>query len=278
MLNSFSIVFGLFSAISFGFGDFAGGFLTKKNNVLMVLLYSQITGSIFLFVGIMLIGEKFTSSIIFFSALSGIFGGLGLLAFYRGLSLGNMGVVAPITGVITPIIPILVGIFSLQYSCNQILGIILALLAIWLVSTTKIKQKISYNDVLLAIIAGIGFGFFLLFIDMASTPSLVLFPILIARFASITMILLVSIYFKKIYFIKPKTFGLTTIPGILDTIGNLFFIYSSKTGRIDFASVLLSLGPVVTVLLAWKILHEKLTKIQILGIALSVVAIIFLSS
>lgn len=278
MLNSFFIVFGLLSAISFGCGDFAGGFITKKTNVLMVLLYSQIVGSIFLFIGILLLGEQFTFSIVLFSALSGIFGGIGLLAFYEGLSLGNMGIVAPVTGVITPIIPLLVVIFSFQYSINQILGIIFAMIAIWLVSSSKINQKITVNDLALAIIAGIGFGFFLIFIDMASTPSLFLFPILIARFSSIAMILAVSIYFKKIHLIKPKLFGLTAIPGILDTVGNIFFIFSSKSGRIDFASVLLSMGPVVTVVLAWKILHEKLTKIQILGITLSVVAISLLSS
>ena len=65
--------------------------------------------------------------------------------------------------------------------------------------------------------------------------------------------------------------------GVLDTVGNIFFIFSSKSGRVDFATILLSLGPVVVVLLAWKLLHERLSKIQILGIFLSIMAVINLA-
>ena len=278
MLNSFAILFGLFSAVSFGCGDFTGGYVTKKTNVLLVLFYSQIIGLIFLLISIFILGEELIFDSMFFSSISGIFGGLGLLAFYRGLSLGNMGMVAPITAVVTPIIPLFYSFLKLEYTINQIVGIFLALLSIWLVSSAKLEKKISYDDVSLAIIAGIGFGLFLLFIDLASSNSSILQPILFARFSSITMIALVVLYSKKFEVIQPKILGLTAIAGILDTVGNLFFIYSSKTGRLDFASILLSLGPVVTVLLAWKLLHEDLTKIQVIGIVLSVLAVALLSS
>ena len=193
MFNEFGILFGLLSAVSFGTGDFSGGFITKRTNVLLVLLYSQIVGSFFLMIAIFVVGENFVFSTIFFSAISGICGGIGLLAFYRGLSLGNMGIVAPITGVVTPIIPLLYSFLNLKYSFTQLAGITLALIAIWLVSSTKVNQKVSYEDIGLAIVAGIGFGLFLLFIDFASSPTSVLYPILVARFASITMIFLVTL-------------------------------------------------------------------------------------
>ena len=151
MINFLFIIFGLSSAISFGTGDFTGGYISKKSNVFLVLLYSQIAGLIFLFISIFFLGEILITNSILFGFASGIFGAIGLLAFYRGLSMGNMGIVAPITSVITPIIPFLYSFFQLNYSINQIFGIIIALTAIWLVSKTKLEKEISLNSVLLAI-------------------------------------------------------------------------------------------------------------------------------
>ena len=278
MLNSFSIIFGLLSAISFGCGDFTGGYITKRTNVFLVLLYSQFVGSIFLIISIIVFGEKIVFVNVLYGVISGVFGGIGLLAFYHGLSRGNMGIVAPITAVITPIIPLIFSFLNLKYSIAQVIGIGLALLSIWLVSSSHINKKISFNDVTFAIIAGIGFGMFLLFIDLASTSTSILVPILIARLSSFSLIVIVTFYLGNFEIVSKKTFSLTGLAGILDTLGNLFFIFSSKAGRLDFATILLSLGPVVTVLLAWKILHEKLSKTQILGIGLSVFAVSLLSS
>lgn len=277
-LDYLAIVFGLSAAASFGMGDFTGGYTTKKTNVFLVLLYSQIVGALFLIVSILFIGEQLSFTTIIFSTISGIFGGIGLLAFYRGLSLGNMGIVAPITAVVTPIIPLLYSFLNLKYTIGQIVGIILAFIAIWLVSSSKLEKKITYDDVTLAILAGIGFGVFLLFIDLASTTTSVLYPILIARLSSLVLIICATTYFGKFEKIDPKIVGLSALAGILDTLGNLFFVFSSKSGRLDFATILLSMGPVVTVLLAWKLLHEHLTKTQLVGIALSVIAVSLLSA
>ena len=242
MLSSISIIFGLLSALSFGCGDFAGGYITKRVNVFLVLLYSQLVGSIFLIISIVVLGEKIVFVSVLFSVISGIFGGIGLLAFYYGLSRGNMGVVAPITAVITPIIPLLFSFLNLKYSIAQAIGIFFAFLSIWLVSSSHLNKKISYNDVILACTAGIGFGMFLLFIDLASTSRSVLVPILLARLSSLGIIILATFYLRNFKVINIKMFSLTALAGILDTSGNLFFIFSSKAGRLDFATILLSLG------------------------------------
>ena len=278
MLNPYSIIFGFLSALSFGIGDFSGGFVTKKINVLLVLLYSQITGLMFLIVSILLIGEVLDVNAIPFGLLSGIFGGIGLLAFYRGLSLGNMKIVAPITSVITPITPLVFSLLSLDYTTNQIIGILLALIAIWLVSSSKVEEKVTYLDIILAVVAGIGFGFFLLFIDFASSQTSVLYPIVFARISSIIMTICILAMTGNFKILDRKPITIISIVGILDTVGNLFFIFSSKAGRVDFSSIILSLGPVITVILAWRILKENISKTQVLGIILSVFAISLLSS
>lgn len=278
MLGLFPIIFGLLSAVSFGIGDFSGGFVTKKLNVLLVLLYSQIIGLLFLCISILIVHEPFTASVIPFGALSGIFGCIGLLAFYKGLSLGNMGIVAPITAIVTPIIPLFISIFEQSYSINQVIGIFVALASIWLVSSTKLEKNVTLFDIAYASIAGISFGLFLVFINIASTSTSILYPIVFARISSILITVCLIIISNSFNIPGKRNFGFTSLVGILDTVGNLFFILSSQEGRLDFASILLSLGPVVTVILAWKILKEKLTKMQVIGIILSVFAISLLSS
>jgi drug/metabolite transporter (DMT)-like permease len=271
-------IFGLFSAISFGFGDFSGGYFTRNTNVLLVLIYSQLTGFLFIFLLMMAFQEVIVLDLIFFNVTSGIFGGIGLLFFYHGLSHGNMAIVAPIVAVITPIIPLFYSFLNFTYNSWQLIGIPVAFIAIFLVSKSKIKEKISLFDIKLAILAGIGFGMFLLFIDLGSSETSIFFPIIVARISSIIVISIITIYLGEFKRIPLKNIAYIGIVGILDTTGNLFFILSSKSGRLDIATILLSMGPVVTVILAWKLLHEKLTKTQIIGILLSIVAVILLSN
>ena len=171
MLSTFALLFGLLSTLSFGAADFSGGFVSKKTNVFLVLLYSQIIGLIFIFISIFLLVVWVVFNTMFFSAIGGLFGGIGLLAYYHGLSLGNMGIVAPVTAIITPIIPLFFSFFSLKYSINQTLGIILALLAIWCVSSTRVEKALAYDAIVLAIIAGIGFRFFMLYLKLPSTDT-----------------------------------------------------------------------------------------------------------
>ena len=261
MLNFFFGLFGFASAICFGTGDFTGGYITKKSNVFLVLFFSQLVGFIFLVGCIIVFNEQLNVESIFISLISGIFGAFGLLAFYRGLSMGNMGIVAPITSVVTPIVPFLYSVFQLEYSITQIAGIILALIAIWLVSSSKLQKRVSYIDIVLAIIAGICLGLYLVFINLASTTNY-FYPILFARISSLCMISIIILLNKTFIIPQKNSFLLMALVGILDTSGNVFFILSSRAGRVDFASIILSLGPVVTVLLAWKLLHERLTKIQ----------------
>ncbi|MFW9928597.1 MAG: EamA family transporter [Candidatus Thorarchaeota archaeon] len=278
MMDSLAIIFGLTSAITFGSGDFAGGFATKKNNVFIVLVISQIAGLILLILLALIIGENILFDQMIFGSLSGIFGGLGLLAFYRGLAIGNMAVVAPITAVIAPLLPLIFNLFSNpSYTFFQILGFILALISIWMVSSTKSEGNVSFLDVKLAILAGLGFGLFLIFINLASTLSSYFFPLIFARIASITMVFIIILITKQPSEITPKSVLIISLAGIFDTLGNVFFVLSSIYGRLDIASILTSMGPVVTIILASTIIKEKITRMQLVGIFLALTSIILIS-
>ena len=277
MVISPAIALGLLSAISFGSGDFTGGYVTKKTNVFLVLLISQIVGLIFLIILLFLSNEIIIFDGLLFNLGSGIFGAIGLIIFYQGLSKGSVGVIAPVTAVIAPLIPLFFSLFQQTYSPVQIFGMFLALLAIWLVSYTKSEIKQIKSDLSYALGAGLCFGLFLLLINLGSSTESVFFPIILARIASTTLMIIIVSYLGVFERTSIKQTGLISLAGILDTLGNYFFILSSKAGRVDFASILLSLGPGITVILAWSILKERLSKIQIIGIFLSIIASYFLS-
>jgi uncharacterized membrane protein len=278
MSESLSILSGLASATTFGSGDFTGGFITKRHNVFLVLLLSQIAGVSFLIVLTIIAGETITPNQIFFGSLSGLSGAIGLLAFYRGLAVGNMAIVAPITSVITPLIPLFASLISkLEYTIFQIIGFVLALIAIWMVSHSKVEKKVFLSDLKLPVIAGVGFGLFLVLIDKASTENSFFFPLVFARLASIGLVFCIIILTKRFERINVKSFSIIALTGILDALGNLFFVISAQLGRLDVASILTSLAPAVTILLAWLVIKEKITKLQVLGVSIAILSIILIS-
>jgi uncharacterized membrane protein len=278
MSESLSILSGLASATTFGSGDFTGGFSTKKHNVFFVLFLSQIAGVSLLIILTILAEESITPNQIFFGSLSGLSGAVGLLAFYRGLAVGNMAIVAPVTSVVTPLIPLFVSLLSnFQYTIFQIVGLSLALIAIWLVSHSKLEKEVLLSDLKLPVIAGIGFGLFLVFINNASTESTFFFPLVFARLASITLVFCIIVLTKRFERVNLKSFSIIALTGILDALGNLFFVISAQLGRLDISSILTSMAPAVTVLLAWLVIKEKIAKFQVLGIALAIFSIVMIS-
>ena len=94
--EALAVTCGLGSAVTWGAGDFSGGFASRKGNILGVILISQFVGGVILASIALLISETIPPfESIFYGGLAGIFGILGLIALYKGLALGRMGIVAP---------------------------------------------------------------------------------------------------------------------------------------------------------------------------------------
>ena len=127
-----AVLFGLAAAASWGAGDFSGGVATKRSHVYLVVLLSHIVGIAGLLFLILLFGEPLPIWHDFFiGALGGISGAVGVLALYTGLSQGRMGVVAPLTAVITAIVPVLFGLFIEGLpKVQQLVGFAIALFAV----------------------------------------------------------------------------------------------------------------------------------------------------
>jgi len=149
MFGSLGTVFyGLASALVWGTGDFFGGLASKNNSPLKVVLVSQFIGGCLLFIFALLFRETFVTGLpLLLGAVAGISGALALLAFYTGLSGGQMAVFAPLTAVITSAIPIVFASLTEGRPANlQIIGFILALFAVWLLSSGGSSEEASIED------------------------------------------------------------------------------------------------------------------------------------
>ncbi len=274
-----AVLFGLAAAASWGAGDFSGGMATKRNHVYLVVLLSHIVGIAGLFVLIGLFGEALPAMTdLFFGALGGISGAIGVVALYTGLSQGRMGIVAPLTAVITAIVPVLFGLFIEGLpTTQQLIGFGAALVAVWIISGDDGPAGLRWRDLRLPAVAGTGFGLFFIFIDRVSDNA-ILWPLVGSRVASIIMMLILVLISRRWARPPRNQLGIMALAGIFDAGGNAFFALATSLGRLDIAAILSSLYPATTVLLARFILDERITRRQWVGVTAALIAVILIAA
>jgi drug/metabolite transporter (DMT)-like permease len=267
---------GLSSAIVWGAGDFCGGLASRRSALMSVLILAEFTGFVLLVVAGFVVHEKIpVAAAIAWSVAAGVSGTIGLGSLYKGLSIGRASVVAPVSAVIGSTIPALYTAYRLGLPGRlKVLGFVLALVAIILASQssreTKKKKALSF-----AMLAGVGFAGFFIFINAASSLHSTFFPLAIARGFPIPFMVLLS-YVRKIALPSRDTVGLILLTGVLDAAGTVFFLLSSTLGRLDIATVLSSLFPASTVLLSSIVLREKISLLQKVGVLLALTAILLI--
>ena len=275
-----AVIYGMAAGITWGAGDFGGGLASKRLNTFMVIILSQLVGIVLLLALAFGFKEMIPApASLLWGALAGVFGMVGLAALYRGLAGGRMAVVAPVTAAIAAVLPIIVGLFLEGLpSPLQMVGFVVALVAVWLLAQDgdSIGAHIDIKELHLPLIAGIGFGLFFIFIDQASNDA-VFWPLLMARLSSIS-ILTVLVLVQREWKIPPRSqFPLLVLVGIFETGGNAFFALATQIGRLDISSVLSSLYPATTVLLAAVVLKEKVGRPQKMGLLAALVALVLIA-
>jgi drug/metabolite transporter (DMT)-like permease len=270
--NTAVIVFGLASAIAYGIGDFSAGYASRGSRVLTVLLISQFFGLVGLFLLAMIFGEtSLTPHDFAVGAGAGVIGLIGLFGLYRGLAMGQMSIVAPITAVLSTAIPVLFSAVTQSLpSPLQIVGFVLAVLGVYFISRPPADSvKPSLTALVLAVIGGTGFGVF--YVLLAQIQEAVVFlPLVAARLTSVTLMIIAVLSqsrFNQQWFVRPvrRVLPIIAIAGVMDAAGNALFVLAEQSGRLDIASVLASLYPVATVVLAFLLLRERLTRWQAFG-------------
>jgi len=273
------IGFGLAAALSWGTGDYCAGVASRRTNAFGVVMVSQLVGLILLSILALLLAEPFpTLTDIVWAAIAGIGGAVGLSALYHGMATGPMGVVAPIAAVVSVILPLIFGLFLEGIpGLPKLVGFGLALCAVWFITRAEGGSRIQTRDLALAVVAGLGFGVFFILIDHVSAAA-VLWPLAAARVASVSALLMVILLTRQRERPAAGQVPLVLISGVFDTGGNAFYALAARTGRLDIAAVLSSLYPAVTVILAWLILKERLSRLQGFGLALAMTAVLLIAA
>jgi drug/metabolite transporter (DMT)-like permease len=272
------VVFGLASAACWGAGDFSGGLAAKHASVYSVVIASQVVGGVLLTGLALVFGERVPSlGHLLWGSAAGLAGAVGLLALYRALATGRMGAAAPVSAVITAGVPVVFGAFFEGLpSALKLIGFGLALIGVWLVSRTE-AATIRWSDLKLPVLAGLGFGVFLLLIDRANETA-VLWPLVASRIASLSAVFVFTWLTRQARLPEARHLPLMALAGAMDAGGNAFYALAAQVGRLDVAAVLSSLYPATTVWLAWLVLKERIGRTQTIGIAATLAAIVLIAS
>jgi drug/metabolite transporter (DMT)-like permease len=281
-------IFALTAALLYGSADFLGGVATRRSRAIAVLPLSAASGAVIVLVAALLTGQPANSAGLGWGAAGGAVGGVGLMVFYSGLAVGPMSVVAPVSALMSTVLPVGVALAGgerltgLEYAGVAVcLGAIVLVSSAgsgaarpagragirgWLGRTGFHGRAVGYG-----LAAGTTFGLFFLFLRNAGREG-ELWPVTAARLAGLTVILLAAAVTRT----RPVLAGASTRlllatagSGVLDATANVFYVYATRAGLFGLAVVLISLYPGITVVLARFALGERLRPTQRAGLLLA---------
>ena len=271
-------LFALLGAAIIGTADFGGGYAARTNPPVRVAAWIQVSSVLITIAALTVIETvEVTSTNVIAGVVAGLSGTFSFIALYTAFQLGQISLLAPIAAILGAIIPTLVGSFRGEpLRAVNIVGIVVGLVAIGLVSqeARRVDQPRTTPPLAfgLAFIAGGGFSIF--FLALAETSEDAgLWPLLIARFVSIPLVIAVSVVFTGGIAIGAASRRVVVAAGFGEAIANIFALWSYQRGPLAVAAVLGALFPVSTVLLARMVFREHLGRVQWTGVGLALASV-----
>lgn len=264
--------------MAWGAGDFGGGLASRRTPVDGVVLVSQITGMLVTFAIGLALGEQLPGPRdVAICAVAGALGAIGIVSLYRGLAVGRMGVVAPVTGVLAAVIPVVAGFVTQGVPGPLVvLGIGLAVIAVVLVSRVA-DESGGRTGLPEALIAGTTIGLFGVAIAQLSRGSVFTELGVIRSFQGI-FVAIGILALRRTWRPQASLVPVLVLIGLLDTTGNALYLGAVQTGQLAIASVLSAMYPVATIVLAMAFLREPISRGHAVGIVLAGIAIALIAS
>jgi len=274
------VVLALLAAVVYGTGDFVGGLASRQRPAIAVLLYEYPVGAVL----VLALLPAFYGPLDLRSALLGVAGGIagmvGIIVLYSLMARAPMNIVSPVTAVLAAIVPVGFGVLvGERPHLAAWFGIALGLVAVLLVSRTPQDHPhgpIGLPILALACLSGLGFGIYFICLARADHDS-GLWPLVISRLTSAALIVPLAWQRRVAQVLTGPVLGLALLAGVLDASANLFFLLASRHGLLSLASVITSLYPAMTVLLAAVLLHERTEPWQRVGLALAAGSIVLIT-
>jgi drug/metabolite transporter (DMT)-like permease len=281
--------FSLSAVGAWGTSDFLGGVGARRVNSFLFTSIVHLSGMTVVGAVALALALPFPSTNgVLWALAAGTVGGAALALFYRALAGGKMGLVAPVSAVLSAAIPTVVTAVREGFpGWRQIAGFVLAGIGVWLISrsessnaepgldgaeTSASGESARPEGLGLAVLAGCGFAGFYLCIHQAGNES-ALWLAVCSRFASFVVTVAIVVLGGFIRTVPLPMAGIAIVAGILDITGSAVFVRASQAGRLDSAVVLSSLYPAVTVLLARVFLHEHFSRTRTLGMVAALAAV-----
>ena len=282
-----AVFLGLLVAVGYGSGDFLGGRASRAAPTLGVLFVAQCTALAGALVIAVLVGADVGGRDIAFGVVAGVLSATGLGLLYRGLATGRMGVVAPVTAVVAAVIPIVWGLATGEDpSTLTLVGVVIAVGAGGIVAREpdfpdEPPTTGARSALLMALGAGTMFGFsFVCFSETADESGY--WPVLAARVAAVLVlgvtVLLVARRRPGPTIPRAHPRSLAIGAGALDVIATVLLLTAVRRGLIVVVAPLAAIAPAFTVIWAWALLKEPVTRHQVAGIALSLVGLTLIAA
>src|SRR5712691_5830124 len=282
------ILLGLAAAVLYGSGDFLGGLAARRAHVLVVLMLAETASVIVVLPGAAMSPDPARLAGLAWGVSAGLVGGLGLIIFYTGLAAGPMSVVAPVSGLVSTILPVAVALAEGERpGAGVYAGALLCLVAVVLASSAGDAsaaprpgrpgpaRAIGYGTA-----SGASFGLFFLLIRNAGQSG-ELWPVAAGRMGELAIVLIAAAVLRR--GLLPRGAGGRPLlaaagAGVIDVVANICYVAATRTGMFGLAVVLASLYPGVTVLLARVVLGERLRWVQRAGLGLAAIGILLVAA
>ncbi len=275
-----ALAISLASAFSWGVSDFLGGLTSRRLPVLGVLAVSQPFGLVLIALMILVFGaDPISADKFVIAAVAGAASLAGLWAFYTAMAMGTVSVVAPIAS-LGVVVPVIVGLARGDAPAPiQLMGLVPAIAGVVILSYEEhpAHAGVARRAVVLAILAGLGFGIFFTGLDLASPdrPGWAVLAVRVGGLATVAVALLISR--PRLAAVSGSVFVLLTI-GFFDVLANALFAVASTKGSLPVVAVGCSMYPAFTIALAHGVLGERLARIQWAGVVLALLGVAMIAA
>jgi drug/metabolite transporter (DMT)-like permease len=271
-----AVALGLASGLSWGVADFLGGIASRRASAIAVVAVSQAAGLALALIALGIVRpEAPPASHVALGLAAGASGAVGLAAFYRGLAIGTMGLVAPVSA-LGALVPLVVDLAAGRSPGPLALtGMAVALAGAALAASAP--GRATRRGLGLAVVAALGFGGFFVLLAEAADQS-VLWALTSARTASVPLAVVAALAVGAGLRIGREILPVVVLAGILDASANMMFAEGSQRGLVSVVAVLGSLYPVATIALASVVLKERLGPLQAAGAAIALVGVVMIAA
>ncbi len=273
-----AVFLALGASTAWGVSDFFGPLQGRRYGTLAVLLVAEVAGMIAIAIAVGISWHLPDDPAVWLAVPAAVAGTVGLYAYYRGMAVGAISVVAPVAAV-SAVVPVLIGLATGDSpSPLQLVGMAVALTGVALASREPGSGPRNVAaGVWLALLAAFAFGFYFTPMHAAGNADF-LWASLIFRVVATAMVAVAALIVRPSIAIDRRGLTIVILAGMGDTLGNVLFAASSAYGLVSVTSVLASLYPVWTVILARAVLGERVSSGQQVGIAGTLLGVTLISA